>query len=199
MSGWDDFTISAKYQLWENVPHQAIFSVGALWQIGGSGSKEVGADSANMVTPTIYYGKAFGDLPDSLKYAQPFAITGTLGVDVPTSAEANNIEWGFAFEYSLPYLQQQVKDIGLSAPFKNVIPLVEFAATSPLNRAGGFTTGTVNPGVLYESKYYELGVEAQIPVNSASGHQVGVLVQVWVYIDDILPKVFGFPIFGHDN
>jgi hypothetical protein len=199
LTGWDDFVMSAKYQLWENVPHQAIFSVGGLWQIGGSGSKEVGADSANVFTPTIYGGKAFGDLPDSLKYAKPFAVTGTFGVDLPTSAEPNNLQWGIALEYSFPYLQQQVKDIGLPQPFKNMIPLVEFSMTSPLNRGGGQTTGTINPGVLYENTYFQIGAEAMIPVNSASGHSVGAIVQLEIYIDDIWPKVFGFPIFGHDN
>jgi hypothetical protein len=199
VTGWNDFGMSAKYQLWENPDHQAVFSVGALWQIGGSGSQQVGADSANIFTPTIYYGKAFGDLPDSLNYAKPFAVTGTLGEDLPTSAEPNNLEWGFALEYSLLYLETQVKDIGLPAPFKTMIPVVEFSFKSPENRNGGETTGTINPGVLYESRYFQLGAEAQIPVNSASGHQVGVIVQLEVFIDDIWPKVFGFPIFGHDS
>jgi hypothetical protein len=199
ISGWDDFVMSAKYQVWQNDPHQAIFSVGALWQIGGSGSKEVGADSANVFTPTIYGGKAFGDLPDSLKYAKPFAVTGTFGVDLPTSAEPNNLQWGIALEYSLQYLQTQVQDIGLPAPFKTMSPLVEFSMTSPLNRGGGLTTGTINPGVLYETKYFQLGAEAQIPVNSASGHNVGAIVQLEIFIDDIWPKTFGFPLIGHDD
>ncbi len=198
-SGFDDFTVNAKYQLWQNDEHQAIFSIGGEWQIGGSGSKQVGADSANVFTPTIYYGKAFGDLPDGLNYAKPFAVTGTLGLECPTSGDPNSLDWGFALEYSLPYLQQQVKDIGLPQPFKNMIPLVEFSMSSPFNRGGGFTTGTINPGILYESKYFQIGAEAQIPVNGASGHQVGFTVQLQVFIDDIWPKVFGHPIFGHDN
>jgi hypothetical protein len=196
MSGWDNFVVGAKYQLWKNVPHYAIFSVGALWQIGGSGSSEVGADSANVFTPTIYYGKAFADLPDSLQYARPLAATGTLGVDLPTSAEPNNLVWGFSVQYSLLYLQEQVKDIGLPAPFKTMVPLVEFAMTSPLNRGGGQTTGTINPGILYENPRFQLGAEALIPVNSASGHQVGFVVQFELFLDDIWPKVFGHPIFG---
>jgi hypothetical protein len=199
LTGWDDFSLSAKYQLWENPEHQAIFSVGGEWQIGGSGSKQVGADSANVFTPTIYFGKAFGDLPDSLAYAKPFAITGTLGEDLPTSAEPNALEWGIALEYSLPYLQQQVKDIGLPQPFKNMIPLVEFAMTSPENRDGGATTGTINPGILYENTYFQIGAEAQIPINSASGHNIGMTVQLEIFIDDIWPKVFGHPLIGHDN
>jgi hypothetical protein len=198
-SGWDNFSVSAKYQLWQNDEHQFIFSIGGEWEIGGSGSKQVGADSANVFTPTVYYGKAFGDLPDYLKYAKPFAVTGTLGLDCPTSADPNSLDWGFALEYSLPYLQQQVKDIGLPQPFKKMIPVVEFSMSSPLNRGGGFTTGTINPGILYESKYFQIGAEAVIPVNSASGHQVGMVVQLQVFIDDILPKVFGHPLIGHDN
>ncbi|HEX3628223.1 MAG TPA: hypothetical protein VH280_22670 [Verrucomicrobiae bacterium] len=195
-SGWDDFVASAKYQLWENAPHQAILSVGAEWQIGGSGSSEVGADSTHVLTPTIYYGKAFGDLPDALNYAKPLAVTGTLGLDLPTRAEPNNLQWGFAVEYSLTYLQQEVKDIGLPAPFKTMIPLVEFSMTSPLNRGGGQTTGTINPGVLYGNPHFQIGAEALIPVNSVSGHTVGFVVQVQWFIDDLWPKVFGHPIFG---
>ena len=95
-SGFDDFTLSAKYQLWQNDAHEAIFSIGGEWEIGGSGSQQVGADSRSTFTPTIYFGKGFGDLPDALKYARPFAITGTLGEDLPTSAEPNSLEWGLA-------------------------------------------------------------------------------------------------------
>ena len=199
-SGFDDFTLSAKYQsIWQSDEHEALISIGGEWQIGGSGAGRVGADPASVFTPTLYFGKGFGDLPSALSYARPFAITGTIGEDLPTSAEPNNLEWGLALEYSLPYLQSQVKDVGLRAPFKDMIPLVEFSFTSPENRDGGETTGTINPGVLYESRYYQLGVEAIIPVNSATGHNVGAVIQLEIFIDDILPKIFGHPIIGHDN
>jgi len=198
--GFDDFTLSAKYQsIWQSDEHEAILSAGALWQIGGSGVKRVGADPSDVFTPTIYFGKGFGDLPASLSYARPFAITGTLGEDLPTSADSNNLEWGLALEYSLPDLQSQVRDIGLPGPFKDMVPLVEFSFTSPENRDGGETTGTINPGVLYESKYYQIGVEAIIPVNSDTGHNVGAVVQLEIFIDDIMPKIFGHPIIGSDN
>ncbi len=195
-SGWDDFSVSAKYQLWENPAHQAIFSVGAEWQIGGSGSKQVGADSANVFAPTLYYGKAFGDLPGELSYARPFAITGILGEDFPTSYEPNNLEWGFALEYSVPYLQSEVKDLGLPQPFSKMIPLVEFSFTTPENRGGGPTTGTIDPGVLYENTYFQIGAEAIIPANSTSGHSVGAIVQLEIFIDDLWPKIFGYPVLG---
>jgi hypothetical protein len=195
-SGFDNFALSAKYQLWQNDRHEAIFSIGGEWEIGGSGSSRVGADSFSTFTPTIYFGKGFGDMPDSLKFTKPFAITGTVGESLPDSAEPDALEWGFALEYSLPYLQSQVKDIGLPAPFKNMIPVVEFVFETPENRNGGETTGTVNPGIFYEGRYFQIGVEAIIPVNSASGHQVGGVVQLQIFLDDIFPRIFGHPIFG---
>jgi hypothetical protein len=198
-NGFDNFTLSAKYQLWQNDAHEAIFSVGGEWEMGGTSSKQIGADSRSTFTPTIYFGKGMGDLPNALKYARPFAVTGTLGEDLPDSADPNSLEWGFALEYSLPYLQSQVKDIGLPAPFKNMIPLVEFSFDSPQNRDGGKTTGTINPGILYETPYFQVGAEAIIPVNSATGSQVGAILQVQIFLDDIWPKWFGHPVIGSDE
>ncbi|HZT21645.1 MAG TPA: hypothetical protein VFB55_01925 [Verrucomicrobiae bacterium] len=198
-SGFDNLALNAKYQLWVNAPHEAIFSVGADWDVGGTGAKKIGAESANTFTPTIYFGKGLGDLPDAWKYARPLAITGVIGQALPTSAEPDSLEWGFALEYNLPYLQAQVKDIGLPAPFKDMIPLVEFAFSTPENRGGGPTTGTINPGLLWESRYFQLGAEAIIPANSDTGSQVGAVFQVQFYLDDLWPKIFGHPIFGNSS
>jgi hypothetical protein len=194
--GFDNFAVSAKYQLWQNDPHEFIVSVGAEWEIGGTGSKRVGADSASTFSPALFFGKGFGDLPSSLSYARPIAITGTVGEDLPNSADPDSLEWGFALEYSLPYLQSQVKDIGLPKPFKQMIPLVEFSFESPENRHGGVTTGTINPGILYEARYFQLGAEAIVPINHETGDQIGVIFQVQIYIDSIFPKAFGHPLFG---
>jgi len=195
-TGFDNLELSAKYQLWEVPAHEWIFSVGAIWDVGGTGSRKIGADSANTFTPTVYFGKGMGDLPDSLNALKPVAVTGTFGVDVPTGGEQNALEWGLAVEYSLPYLQTQVRDIGLPEPFKNMIPLVEFAFTTPVNRGNGPTTGTINPGVLYEAEYFQLGAEAVIPANSPTGSKVGVVVNVQIFLDDIFPKTFGHALFG---
>lgn len=199
--GFDNLDLNAKYQLWENMPHEAVFSVGADWSVGGTGAKRLlTANSANVFTPTIYFGKGLGDLPDALQYGRPFALTGVLGEDLPTRyANPNALEWGFAVEYSLRYLQTQVKDIGLPAPFEAMIPVVEFAFTTPENRDGGPTTGTINPGILWEAKYFQLGAEAIIPANNDTGSKVGAVFQIQFYIDDLLPKIFGHPIFGEKN
>jgi hypothetical protein len=196
--GWDNLSLTAKYELWENPEHEAIISVGLGAGIGGTGSRAIGRDFFSTFAPTFYFGKGFGDLPDSLAPLQPLALTGTFDNTFPTSsAGANAFEWGFALEYSLPYLQSHVRDIGLRGPLKDMIPLVEFAMSTQENRPGrGITTGTINPGVLYENSYFQLGAEANIPLNRATGPHVGVTIQMWIYIDDIFPRTFGHPLFG---
>jgi hypothetical protein len=195
-SGFDNFALSAKYQLWENARHEAIFSVGGKWEMGGTGSKLVGADSRSTLTPTIYFGKGFGDLPDGLKFARPFALTGTVGAALPASADPDNLELGLALEYSLPYLNSQVEDIGWLGLLKRTIPVVEFSLEKPLNRGEGPTTATINPGLFYESRYFQIGAEAIVPVNRDTGREVGAVVQVQIFIDDIWPAVFGHPLIG---
>jgi hypothetical protein len=196
VTGFDNLELSAKYQLWENPEHEAIVSVGLNWELGGSGSRNIAVDTSSTITPTIYFGKGFGDLPDCMAYFRPIAVTGTFGEDLPTGGQPKNLAWGVAFEYSLPYLQTEVKDIGLPHPLRDLIPLVEFSFNTPPYANGGPTTGTINPGVLYESTYFQIGVEAIIPLNRQSGSGVGAVVQVQIFLDDILPKVFGHPVFG---
>jgi hypothetical protein len=199
IAGFDNITLSAKYQLWEVPAHQFIFSVGMEWEVGGSGKPSL-TNNYSTLTPTIYFGKGFGDLPDSARFLKPLAVTGTVGEDVPVrSLDPNVLEWGIAIEYSIPYLEQHVKDIGLPHPFREIIPLVEFAMTSQENRGGGLTTGTVNPGVLWEGKYCQIGAEAVIPLTRAAGPNVGFVFNVQIWIDDLFPQIFGFPVFGRSQ
>jgi len=61
------------------------------------------------------------------------------------------------------------------------------------------TTGTINPGVLWETPYFELGIEAVIPVNGRSGSNIGFVLNSWIFIDDLFPKIFGHPLFGKEE
>jgi hypothetical protein len=58
------------------------------------------------------------------------------------------------------------------------------------------TTGTLNPGLVYLADKYQLGVEAIIPVNRASGDNVGVIGNIHFFLEDILPHSLGRPLFG---
>ena len=159
--------------------------------------------------PHFSLAKAWAICRTLSRCCDPLHVTGLVGVAIPTSASTRNsdgeierhpnvLQYGFALEYSLIYLQEQVKDVGLSAPFDRLIPLVEFSFETPLNRGqSGQTTGTINPGVIWSSKYVQFGVEAVVPINKRTGESVGVIGQVHFYLDDLFPRSLGRPLFGY--
>jgi hypothetical protein len=217
VSGFGNLELGAKYEFFENDEHEAMVSLGASVEVGGTGRKQVAADRFSTWTPALFFGKGFGDLPNELSFLKPLALTGVLGVAIPTSARSRTVtfneatgereieiernpevlEWGFAVEYSIIYLQEQVKDVGLRFPFDRLIPLVEFSFETPINRGQeGQTTGTINPGLIWSGKYFQIGAEAVIPVNSRTGTEVGFIGQLHFYLDDLFPHSVGRPLFG---
>ena len=84
--GFDNLEAGVKYQFYQNAERESIVSVGVDWDIGGSGSKKVGAESFSTITPALFFGKGFGDLPEDAKYLRPLALTGQLGIGLPTRA-----------------------------------------------------------------------------------------------------------------
>jgi hypothetical protein len=204
VSGLAGFRTGVQYQLFINAPHEAMALVGlqTTWAHTGRVAT-LGSPAFTTLTPTFDFGKGFGDFFDPFSYLRPFAITGNLSLDFPTKVESNgnpnsnNFNYGFAIEYSLEYLQHHVKDVGISPPFDHLVPLVEFALTTPLNRGqGGNTTGTVQPGLFWAGQYYQLAAELIVPINSLSGHGIGGLVQFHLYLDDLFPRSIGKPLFG---
>ncbi|AOI63506.1 hypothetical protein WS51_08060 [Burkholderia territorii] len=195
--GFDNFAFGVKYRFYVNEKHEFMASVGAVAELGGTAARSV-ADPHSAITPTLYVGKGFGDLPDSLKYLKPLAITGTLGPRLTmNSADPDSLSWGVTVQYSLPYLQNFVQDVGLNAPFNNLIPVVEFPmSTCTGGPCSGHTTGSVNPGLLWLNRWGQFGVEAVIPVNHASGKGVGILLQAHLFLDDVMPNSLGKPFFG---
>jgi hypothetical protein len=51
----------------------------------------------------------------------------------------------------------------------------------------GRTTGTVNPGVIWVSRYLQVGVEAIIPIDAHSRRDLGVRAQAHLYLPAIFP------------
>ena len=216
VNGFGNLELGGKYQFLKNGEHEAIVSIGLGVEVGGTGLRSVGADSFSTWTPGIFFGKGFGDLPTAVRFLKPFALTGQVGIAIPTSASTRSVtvdaqtgeqqidverhpdvlEWGFALEYSLIYLQSQVQDLHLRAPLDRLIPLVEFALETPLNRGEeGQTTGTINPGIIWAGKYFQVGVEAVVPINERTGNNVGVIAQLHFFLDDLFPHSVGRPLF----
>jgi hypothetical protein len=232
-SGFENFVIGAQYQLYTNPEHQFVVTVGGTAAIGGTGSPQV-ASSFSTLTPTVYIGKGFGDLPDSMAWLRPLTVSATVAVAVPTESstltslgtinspradvggftspttvpsgpttlsEAINpkiLLLGFALEYSLVTNQYTgANRTGTRYP-EGWVPLVEFTTTTPLNGPlAGRTTGTVNPGVIWVSRYLQVGAEAIIPIDAHSGRDIGARIQAHLYLPAIFPDFYAKPVFGN--
>ncbi len=218
-NGFQNFDTTFKYRVFKDPVHEFVMSVGVSIEWGGTGDESVGAEQFNHYTPTVYFGKGFGDLPDTLSWIRPVAITGQVGYSIPgrnstttfgidpdtgdpttdTQFHPRVLNWGGTLQYSMPYLKSAVIDLGLPEFINHLIPLVEATMQTPVANtltSGTMTTGTINPGVIWVGSTFQVAVEALIPINRQSGTDVGVIAQLHLYLDDIDPRGIGKPIFG---
>jgi hypothetical protein len=219
-SGFQNLDTGFKYRLFRDPEHEFVMSVGLGIEWGGTGAKSIGAESFNTYTPSLFFGKGLGDLPDTLSWIRPVAITGQVGYSIPgrssttttgidpdsgdptvdTELHPRVLNWGASIQYSMPYLKSAVVDLGLPDFINHLIPLVEANLQTPVANtltAGTQTTGTINPGVIWVGNKFQFGIEALIPINRQSGTNVGVIAQLHFYLDDIDPRGIGKPIFGN--
>jgi hypothetical protein len=163
-SGLDTTTLGLKGLLYKNELHEMMISAGLGWGIGSSGAQGVSANNPDTLQPGIFFGKGFGDLPDSLSWLRPFAVTGAatlehpmvgsgtnFGIDPGTgqlgpmlSRAVDTLHWGFAIQYSTYYLTGRYTPGKLpkNEPLHQFIPLVEFAFDTP---RGEKTAATMIP------------------------------------------------------
>jgi hypothetical protein len=191
-SGFGNPELALKYSFFKSDAHEAILSLSLAWEIGDVGDKSIGAAAFQTLSPALLFGRGLGDLPESLAYLRPLAVTGIFGAEVPLSSqEGNALTYGVAIEYSFPYLQQFVKDIGIPASAGRFFPVVELLFNTPIDGEEKWkTTGTVNPGLIWAGKFIEIGVEAVIPINNRTGKNVGVQALLHFFLDDLYPAVF---------
>ncbi|MBV8764111.1 MAG: hypothetical protein JOZ30_16030 [Hyphomicrobiales bacterium] len=174
--GFQNLQLGAKYHLYSNEPHEFMLSVGVNVGVGGTGAARVGAANFSTITPAVFFGKGFGDLPDSLMWLRPAAITGAIGVgfpdpwkksvigidttscdvtmtssgicgfDVNTTHHPVFLNWGLTFQYSLPYLNAHVRQIDGPEFLRSLTPIVEAAFQSPVANFAG--TGAKTTGTI---------------------------------------------------
>jgi hypothetical protein len=219
-NGFQNLDTTFKYRLFKSPEHEFVMSVGLSVEWGGTGAENVGAEPFNHYTPNLYFGKGLGDLPDTLSWIRPVAVTGQVGYSIPgrnsttifgtdpdtgdptvdTQFHPRVLNWGATIQYSMPYLKSAVVDLGLPEFINHLIPLVEANLQTPVANtltSGTMTTGTINPGVIWLGNTFQVGIEALIPINRQSGTNVGVIAQLHFFLDDIDPHGIGKPIFGN--
>ena len=214
-TGFENLFITGKWQAYTNPVHELVVSLGVIREIGGTGTTHTGADRHGSTAPTGYLGKGLGDLPIGM--LRPLAITGELSYSIadrelkaiqPSMSpfdsglpaqynNGTNNAWAGAvsLQYSIPYLQSQVKDLSLPGFLGDLVPLVELTWSSPASSPSSQgTSWTVAPGVLYMAQWGEVGLEALVPLNRAAGSNVGAVGLVHFFLDDLFPAGIGRPL-----
>jgi hypothetical protein len=217
-AGWGNLDTELKYMFYCDEPREFMASVGldATWANTGTTGF---ADPFNTFSPTIDVGKGFGDLPTSLNFLRPFAVTAEVSLSVPSEAHTSSIvydnlgnpsldvalnptvfNWGFTAQYSLPYMNANIREVGGPDFLKHLVAITEFAFQTPVGNyapGGQTTTGTIQPGLIYMADSWQIAVEALIPINPASGNHVGIVGELHFFLDDMFPNQFlGKPLFG---
>jgi hypothetical protein len=203
-TGFENAAVTGKWQALTIPDHEFVVSLGVIREFSGNvQTVNIGGDQYGATSPTLYFGKGLGDLP--IGVFRPLAITGELSYNIPDRREnldaSNNgspFSWtgSLSLQYSIPYLESQVKDHGLPSVIRGLIPTVELDWSSP---ASGPASGnpmqlTVAPGFIWLGQTFQAGLEALIPANSATGHHVGAILQVHYFFDDLFPNSLGKPI-----
>jgi hypothetical protein len=211
-NGWNNLAVTLKYKPYVNADHEFMLSVGverdfARTGANGTNGAVLDNDDSSSTTPTIYFGKGFGDIP--IGWVRPLALTGELGYTIadkklkvdPVSGDpvnngmSNAWSGGLSLQYSIRYLSSQVKDYGLPSFVNRLTPVVELAWSSSASRPSQDTTQYLwGIGINYTAKDYAFGLEMLVPGNRNTGSHLGVIAQFHLYFDDLLPHSLGKPI-----
>ena len=149
-------------------------------------------------------------------FLRPFAITGQFSYSIAdkglkatpvidpdtglTSLQFNNgnsNQWfgGISLQLQHPLSAIPSEEFGTAGIHRAATPLIEITwsspATSPSTQG---TTWIAAPGVIYSAPWYQVGIEALIPLNKAAGTNVGVIAQFHVFFDDLFPNTLGKPV-----
>jgi hypothetical protein len=118
-------------------------------------------------------------------------VTGQLGPMLTRNVDT--LHWGFALEFSTLYLTGRFTPGKLpkEEPLNQLVPLVEFSFVSP---RGEKTAATMNPGLSYVAVTWQVAAEAIVPLNSEAGRSVGARAQLLLFLDDLIPSLFGKPL-----
>jgi hypothetical protein len=212
-SGFDVTSLGLKGEVYRNDLHEMLVSARLGWGIGHSGAQGISANAPDLLQPGIFFGKGFGDLPDGLGWLRPFGITGAITLDHPMTGNSINfgidpqtgqlgpmltrnvdiLHWGFALEFSTLYLTSRFTPGKLpkDEPLNQLVPLVEFSFDSV---RGEKTLATMNPGLSYVAVSWQLAAEAIVPLNSEAGRSIGARAQLLLFLDELIPSLFGKPL-----
>jgi hypothetical protein len=171
-NGFDDLEVFGKYAFLFVPEHEFLMSLelDASFPTGNPHTEE---QQHTSLGPSLNWEKALGDLPNlpMLKYLRPFGFQGNvaylpaLGGHTSHALSANQV-----VEYSLSYLSNNVQEIGLQPPFRNLFLFSEFNYSQLIRGPSGqtFPQIVMTPGIAYVGYHFELSIGTQLALNNAA-------------------------------
>jgi hypothetical protein len=193
--GFFGLTTFAKYALFYSLKHEFLTSLALQLQLP-TGNTRIQSSSHTALGPVFLWEKAMGDLPSSswVKYMRPFGIQSDFGFVPAIGGPTNHHIFADAvIQYSLPYLSNNVQDIGLRWPFRNLYFFNEFNYDQLLRGPRGQTFPTIlaTPGIAYVSYHFELSLGTQFALNQAtvSSNHAAIFGLLDIFYDSFLPRL----------
>jgi hypothetical protein len=192
--GVDNPGVALKYAFFYSLQHEFLLSTALIADLP-VGNKDIRNQSHTSLGPEFLWEKGLGDLPNSpaLKFLRPFGFQGDVGYLPALGGQTSHDLFADAVvEYSLPYLSNNVQDIGLKWPFRNLFVFSEFNYDQLLKGPAGQTFPTImaTPGIAYVSYHYELSIGTQLALNNASvsGNHATIIGLLDIFYDSFFPK-----------
>jgi len=193
--GFDDLTLFGKYSFYYSLKHDFMLTIAAELQLP-TGNKSIEKQSHTSLGPVLLWEKAMGDLPNwaVLKYFRPFGIQSDFGYLPALGGHTSHHMFADAvIEYSLPYLSNNVRDIGLKPPFRNLFLFNEINYDQLITGPSGetFPTLLATPGIAYVGYRYELALGTQFALNNAArpGTHAAIVGLLDIFYDSIFPQI----------
>jgi hypothetical protein len=192
--GVENPEVAAKFAFYYSQRHEFLTSIELSADIP-VGNKDIRDQSHTSLGPVLLFEKGLGDLPNLplLKFLRPLGLQANVGyLPALGGRTSHDLFANAVIEYSIPYLSNNVKDIGLRWPFRNLYLFTEFNYDQLIRGPSGETFPSIlaTPGIAYVSYHYELSIGTQLALNSASvpGNHAAILGLLDIFYDSFFPK-----------
>lgn len=158
------------------------------------GNRSEGSESHARVGFDLLFQKGLGELPDSLRLLRPFGLEGGWGWESKLTGTSDDLTSAdLELEYSLAYLDANVRSDSVPSALRNLTPHLDFDYAQYLSAhrnssAPGFE---LTPAVAWLNSTFEINLGVQVPVNPASS-DTGAVAFVWLLglsYDQIVPAL----------
>jgi len=192
--GWDDLEVFGKYAFLIVPEHEFLMAI-ALDAALPTGSPRVEEQQHASLGSSLLWEKALGDLPNlpMLKYLRPFGFQSYVSYLPALGGQVEHqLSAGTVVEYSLSYLSNNVEDIGLKPPFRNLFLYTEINYSELIRGPAGETFPNIvaTPGIAYVGYRFELSLGTQFALNNAAvaGTHAAVIGLLDIFYDSFIPQ-----------